>query len=69
MPVQNMFNKDDAGLNPLHYAYLYDLPDVRQILRQSGMQNSDAAQDEMGNSVFASSTGYNPYPNSNQIKG
>ena len=28
-PVTNMFNKDLDGLNPLHYAYLYDLPEVR----------------------------------------
>ena len=39
VPITNMFNKDVSGLNPLHYAYLYDLPNVRQILRQSGLSN------------------------------
>ena len=29
VPITNMFNKDSSGLNPLHYAYLYDLPEVR----------------------------------------
>ena len=39
IPINNIFNKDEDGQNPLHYAYLYDLPDIRQILRQSGMAN------------------------------
>ena len=43
IPINNMFNKDESGLNPLHYAYLYDLPQVRQILRQSGL-SSDSAE-------------------------
>ena len=31
--VENWFGKDLEDNNPLHYAYLSDMPDVRQILR------------------------------------
>jgi ankyrin repeat protein len=34
-PLQEVFNKDLDGDNPLHFAYMIDQPDVRQILRQS----------------------------------
>lgn len=33
--VDNWFGKDIDDNNPLHYAYLSDMPDIRQILRQS----------------------------------
>lgn len=33
--VDNWFGKDLDDNNPLHYAYLSDMPDIRQILRQS----------------------------------
>lgn len=31
--VENWYGKDLEDNNPLHYAYLSDLPDIRQILR------------------------------------
>ena len=31
--VENWYGKDSDDNNPLHYAYLSDLPDIRQILR------------------------------------
>ena len=33
--VENWYGKDLDDNNPLHYAYLSDMPDIRQILRQS----------------------------------
>ena len=31
--VENWYGKDLDDNNPLHYAYLTDMPDIRQILR------------------------------------
>ena len=31
--VENWYGKDLEDNNPLHYAYLSDMPDIRQILR------------------------------------
>lgn len=39
--VENWFGKDLDDNNPLHYAYLSDMPDIRQILRQSKMDDVD----------------------------
>ena len=33
--IDNWFVKDLDNNNPLHYAYLSDMPDIRQILRQN----------------------------------
>lgn len=37
--VDNWYGKDLHDNNPLHYAYLSDLPDIRQILRQSNLDD------------------------------
>ena len=37
--IENWFGKDLEDNNPLHYAYLSDMPDIRQILRQSHMDD------------------------------
>ena len=33
--VDNWYGKDLDDNNPLHYAYISDMPDIRQILRES----------------------------------
>lgn len=38
--VENWFGKDSDDNNPLHYAYLSDMPDIRQILRQSKLDDA-----------------------------
>jgi ankyrin repeat protein len=38
--VENWYGKDADDNNPLHYAYLSDLPDIRQILRQSKLDDT-----------------------------
>mmetsp|Transcript_7234 Transcript_7234/g.10126 ORF Transcript_7234/g.10126 Transcript_7234/m.10126 type:complete len:145 (+) Transcript_7234:846-1280(+) len=42
--VENWYGKDLEDNNPLHYAYLSDLPDIRQILRQSKLDDVEALQ-------------------------
>ena len=37
--VENWFGKDTEDNTPLHYAYLSDLPDIRQILRQQHIED------------------------------
>jgi len=39
--VENWFGKDYYDNNPLHYAYLSDMPDIRQILRQAKLEDID----------------------------
>ena len=40
--VDNWYGKDLEDNNPLHYAYISDMPDIRQILRESNFyQASD----------------------------
>ena len=41
--VENWYGKDVDDNNPLHYAYLNDMPDIRQILRQSDLMHGEAA--------------------------
>ena len=42
--VENWYGKDLEDNNPLHYAYLSDLPDIRQILRQSKFEDVEIMQ-------------------------
>lgn len=42
--VDNWYGKDLDDNNPLHYAYLSDLPDIRQILRQSKLDGGELAR-------------------------
>lgn len=42
--VENWYGKDADDNNPLHYAYLSDLPDIRQILRQSKLDDVETMQ-------------------------
>ena len=42
--VDNWYGKDLDDNNPLHYAYLSDLPDIRQILRQSKLDGGEMAR-------------------------
>ena len=42
--VENWYGKDLDDNNPLHYAYLTDMPDIRQILRQSKLDDIEALQ-------------------------
>lgn len=37
---KTIFNKDDADNNSLHYSYMIDLPEVRQILRDNDLYNT-----------------------------
>ena len=34
---KTIFNKDDSDNNSLHYSYMIDLPEVRQILRDNDL--------------------------------
>ena len=47
--VDNWYGKDINDNNPLHYAYIRDMPDIRQILRDSKLEESAEAID--GNKV------------------
>ena len=40
--ANNIYNKDHADNNCLHYCYMIDLPEVRQILRENGLFNERA---------------------------
>ena len=40
--IDNWYGKDLNDNNPLHYAYLTDMPDIRQILRQSRLDEFGA---------------------------
>lgn len=42
--TQTLFNKDEADNNCLHYCYMIDLPEVRQILRDNGLANERSAR-------------------------
>ena len=35
--AKTIFNKDSTDNNCLHYSYMIDLPEVRQILRNNGL--------------------------------
>ena len=35
--AKTLFNKDSADNNCLHYCYMIDLPEIRQILRDNGL--------------------------------
>lgn len=35
--VKSLFNKDSEDNNCLHYSYMIDVPEVRQILRDNGL--------------------------------
>ena len=41
--VDNWYGKDIDDNNPLHYAYIRDMPDIRQILRESNLEESAEA--------------------------
>ena len=41
--VDNWYGKDIADNNPLHYAYIRDMPDIRQILRENKLEESAEA--------------------------
>ena len=42
--VENWFAKDHNENNPLHYAYLNDMPEIRQILRQSKLERNETPE-------------------------
>ena len=37
--AKTLFNKDNSDNNCLHYCYMIDLPEVRQLLRDNGLFN------------------------------
>ena len=37
--AKSLFNKDATDNNCLHYCYMVDLPEVRQLLRDNGLFN------------------------------
>lgn len=39
-----MFNKDESDNNCLHYAYMMDMPEVRQLLRDAHILDSRATR-------------------------
>ena len=41
--VDNWYGKDAADNNPLHYAYIRDMPNIRQILRENKLEESAEA--------------------------
>ena len=44
--IENWYGKDDDENNPMHYAYQSDMPDIRQILRQSNLMTQQQGNND-----------------------